>query len=263
MTLRDEVERALAAHVDAALAKALLDRHDELKQNYFLGKHGPAELEAGKFAEAGFRVLQSLTGGTICVTPIGTPLPKTPELLQNLAKLPSKDFDDSIRIHIPRVLQAVYDVRNRRGVGHLPGKINPNLADATLVMTACDWVLAELIRVVWTDDIEKAQSIVDALVQRRVPLVYDADGILRVLDTSLSYRNQALVLLYFKHPDWMEDAELQASLEYSNPSQFRNRDLRAMHKNRLIEFHGNGATARYKILPAGLREVEQLIRDKV
>ena len=53
---------------------------------------------------------------------------------------------DAIRLHIPRTLRLVYDIRNKRDVAHLGPDIDPNLQDSTLVVSALDWVLAEFIR---------------------------------------------------------------------------------------------------------------------
>ena len=63
-----------------------------------------------------------------------------------LQNLPSSAQPDSIRLHIPRALRMVYDIRNKRDAAHLANGIDPNLQDSTLVISVLDWVLAELIR---------------------------------------------------------------------------------------------------------------------
>ena len=58
----------------------------------------------------------------------------------------------------------VYDVRNNRDVAHLGADIDPNLMDATLVISILDWVLAELVRMYHKVSADEAQKIIDGLV---------------------------------------------------------------------------------------------------
>ena len=92
--------------------------------------------------------------------------------------------DRSLRILIPRVLLPLYEIRNNRGVGHVGGDVDPNFLDATAVYGMTSWVLAELIRVFHNVTTKEAQQTVDALVERKHPLVWQVEGIKRVLDLS-------------------------------------------------------------------------------
>lgn len=73
---------------------------------------------------------------------------------------------ESYRIHIPRVLATIYNIRNKRGVGHLGGDVNPNFADSTFIVTCVDWILAELVRVHYTCSLDEAQKMVDSIIIR-------------------------------------------------------------------------------------------------
>lgn len=48
--------------------------------------------------------------------------------------LESRTGSESARLTIPRLLVALYDVRNRRGVGHVSGDVSANHMDAELVL---------------------------------------------------------------------------------------------------------------------------------
>ncbi|MDD4876527.1 MAG: hypothetical protein PHQ86_05300 [Dehalococcoidales bacterium] len=146
-----------------------------------------------------------------------------------------KSKNDSFRIHIPRILLSVYNIRNKRGVGHLGGDVNPNLADATVITAAVDWILAELYRIFYTVSLNEAQEIVNGLVRRKIPLVWEINNIRRVLDPTISYRNQTLILLCSVYPSSLADDELVNCLEYSNPSRYRTNIIKNLHKDRLIE----------------------------
>lgn len=180
------------------LVDELREAYTELKEHFFLGKHRPAELEAGRFSEAVFRVLQWATGGLPDGTPY-TPLSKTlPRLDQEIERLknrPSK-YDKSLRVRIPRVLRSIYDVRSGRGVAHLSGEVDPNLADATLVSACADWTLAELLRLYHGVPLGEAQALVDGLVKRQVPLVEMFGDFPKVLRADLSNPKKTLLMLY-------------------------------------------------------------------
>ena len=103
------------------LVEEVLQAYAEAKRRYFLGDHRPQEVEGGRFSEAVFRVLQHACAGKF--TPVGKNLPKVDVLLttfENAAGQP-----DSIRLHIPRTLKLIYDIRNKRDVAHLGDGIDP------------------------------------------------------------------------------------------------------------------------------------------
>ena len=181
--------------IDAPLVDQLLRTHSELKNSYYLGKHKPSELEGGHFAEVIIRILQFVTTGTY--TPLGQSLSRLDAReVERYAQLSSATYNDSIRIHIPRAVFAIYGIRSRRGVGHVGGDVTPNLSDATFIVATCDWIMAELLRLYYTSTLEEAQQLVDTIVTRKVPLVQDFNGFLKVLDPTLSVPRQVLVLLY-------------------------------------------------------------------
>jgi hypothetical protein len=67
----------------------------------------------------------------------------------------------SIRIQIPRMLVALYEIRNNRGVGHVGGDVNPNHMDAVAVLAMSKWLVAELIRVLHDVDTQTATDLVE------------------------------------------------------------------------------------------------------
>jgi hypothetical protein len=89
------------------------------------------------------------------------------------------NYSDSIRLHIPRAIRVVYDIRNKRDAAHLADDIDPNLQDATLVISNLDWILAEFIRLYHNVSADEAQKIIEGLVARKVPVIEDFDGFLK------------------------------------------------------------------------------------
>jgi len=140
--MRALIQSQLSTSLDSRIVTELLDAHSEAKRNYYLGGLRLSEVEGGRFCEAAFRILEQITTGAF--TPLGTQI-NTEQLINRLSQIPNGAFHDSVRLHIPRALRLVYDIRNKRDAAHLADGIDPNLQDATLVINTIDWILAELL----------------------------------------------------------------------------------------------------------------------
>ncbi len=209
-----ELEKNLSQYIEKDLAERLIDRYSKLKQKYFLSQYESSQLNCAKFAEIVVRILEYITKGNY------TPFSKD-VVLDNLAKeleqIPKSKFQTSIRIHIPRILRSIYDIRSKRGVAHLD-EVNPNFMDATYVVSACDWIMAELMRLYHIDELEKAQKIVDSLVERKVPIIEEFDDDIKLLNISLSVPDKILTILYNKHPNYVATNDLKKWIKTKSKS---------------------------------------------
>lgn len=183
----------LYQNLDHKLVDELLSAYEESKRKFYLGQLRPNEVEGGRFCEAAFRLLELITTGTF--TQLGKQL-NTDALITQLAKLPSNKFSDSVRLHIPRSLRVVYDIRNKRDAAHLADSIDPNLQDATLVISILDWALAEFIRMYHSVSADEAQRIVENLVTRQAPAIQIFGNFPKVLNPNLKASDYVLLLLY-------------------------------------------------------------------
>jgi hypothetical protein len=165
----------------------------------------------------------------------------------------------SLKIQIPRVLVALYEIRNNRNVGHVGGEVDPNHMDAVCVLQMSKWLLAELVRIFHTCSVQEATAIVDALVEREVPLVWRVGERTRVLDANMSMKEKMLVLLHAS-AEPMQEQDLVASIEHSNPSVFRRDVLRAAHERRLVEYDEGKRLV--TISPLGIEAAEKLVADR-
>jgi hypothetical protein len=255
---RRTIETALSAALDPALAERLLDAHAEVRQRYVRGDLEPSELNAGKFCEAAFRILESLTKAG-SYTPLGQHL-NSDGIVASLEAQPRASFDDAVRVHIPRTLRAVYDVRNRRGAGHLSGGVSPNRMDAAYVIAACDWVLAELVRLYHGCRPEEAQSIVDDLVNRPVPLIWEEGATVRCLNPRLEAKEQIMAMLYARNRK-ASSRELQDWTEYTNTTRFRSSILGRLHRERFVEW--DRGQDQVSLTPLGSAYVEKNIQFEI
>lgn len=247
----EKITADLEAAFDATLTSALMRSYNGLREGYYLEKHESAVLQAGKFVEAAYRMLEYVWKGEY--TPIGAPLPNLALKLRELEKVEADKLHESYRIHIPRVLASIYNIRNKRGVGHLGGDVDPNHVDATLVIASADWTLAEFFRLHYRVSLKEAQQIVDGLAERPLLLVYKGESIRRVLNPSMTLKDQTLLLLAGEHPRATPVADLLRWLEPSDASDYRRRVLKPLHQARYVEYDGSTVT----ILPPGLRHVDE------
>jgi len=186
--IREGFEKRLPRQI----VSELLEAYGETKSNYYLNKFRPNEVEGGRFAEAVFRILEIHAFGNH--TPIGRQL-DTEGLITRLQNIPFGNQPESIRLHIPRTLRLIYDIRTKRDAAHLADGIDPNPQDATFVVAACDWVLAELVRLYHSVSSQEAQNIVDSIIERKSLVVQDFDGFLKTLNPLWGPKERILATL--------------------------------------------------------------------
>jgi hypothetical protein len=247
----------LFAGIPSGLVSPLLDSYQEISRNFRESRWEPAELNGGKLCEVVYTILRGHADGIF---------PKKPSKPKNmvdacnaLANAP-QSVSRSARIQIPRVLVALYEIRNNRGVGHVGGDVDANHMDAVLVLSMAKWVLSELIRIFHDLDTQTASDAVEALCDRTSPLVWQVAGKLRVLNPSLSMKEKSLALLYVSASP-VSESTLFDWVEYSNAAMFRREILTKMHKQKLIEYDKTATTVH--ISPLGIRHVEEKITLEV
>lgn len=249
--MKTAIRASLVAAYDAALVDELLTAYEEAKNNYYLGGLRLSAVEGGRFAEAAFRMLQQETTGKF--TALSKSLPRTDKLIDDLENLPSAAHPESVRLHIPRALRVVYDIRNKRDAAHLADKIDPNLQDATLVISTLDWILAEFVRLHHNVSADEAQKLVEELVTRVAPVVQDFGGFLKLLNPKLGATDQALVLLYQRGPTGAESKELEQWVHPKSRKNLRRTLYALVHAKAFVHQVGD----RYTITRSGQQDVER------
>ena len=236
----------------SGLRDPLLEEYQRILQSFSENRWLPSELSGGRFSEIVFTVIEGYKGGSY------PSVPKKPQDFAGSCRRLEQNthVPRSFQILIPRLLPALFEVRNNRGVGHVGGDVDPNYADAAFVVTSCSWILGELIRVFHEVSIFEAQSIVDSLAQRRIPVIWEGHGTRRVLQPNLKIQSQILLLLATSRNP-VPTSDLLQWIEYQNVGYFRTL-LRRMHSQRLVELFDDGECA--EILPPGIKEAAKIIR---
>jgi hypothetical protein len=246
-----EPELVLAG-IPSGLRDPLMAEYEKLLRHYGEMRWEPAELNGGKLCEVVYTILKGYVDGSF------PPKPAKPRNMVDACRAfeGAQCASRSIRLQIPRLLIALYEVRNGRSVGHVGGDVDPNHMDAGLVVSMSQWLMAELVRIFHAVTVEEATATVDNLVERRIPLLWRVGGRTRVLSATMSYRDKAFALLYGASGS-LKAKDIVDCIEYSNASVFRKMVLVPAHKAALIDF--DSKTDEVRLSPLGVRYVEQNI----
>jgi hypothetical protein len=245
---------ALLAALPTTIRGQLLDEFNKLVSEYHEARWESSEMSGGKLCEIVYTILLGHLSGSIPDKHEHGPRDLR-AALNNLEQDFPTSLGRSARIQIPRVMIGVYELRNNRGVGHAGGDVKPNHMDATYVVTAAKWVMAELIRLFHDVDPRDAQDAIEFLTDRELPIIWSINGKKRVLDTGLSKLAQTLLLLH--QTNKASDEDLFLWVEYSNFSMYRSKILNPGHKQRLWEY--DHTTRVVTLSSLGIAEAERLL----
>jgi len=214
------------------------------------GKWETVGTKAGKLCEVIYSILRGHVDGVLPAKPSkpGNMVAACTALEQADAK-----FGRPVRIQMPRMLIAVYELRNNRAIGHIDGDLDPNEMDGMFFLRAIKWLVAELVRVFHAVDVDEAAALVDAVSERSVPLIWKRAERIRVLNPKLAMPDKTLLVLY-DSPAGMKRAKLCGAVEHSNLTVFTKSVLQRLHKRAFVDFDRKADTA--TILPPGIAHVE-------
>jgi hypothetical protein len=220
----------------------LLGAYQQILRNYRERRWEPAELNGGKLCEAVYTVIRGRIDGSY------PPRARGPQnMIEACRALEREQWPErSIKIQIPKMLIALYEIRNQRGVGHNGAEVNPNHMDAIAVLYISKWLIAELVRVLHSLSTDEATELIDALVEREVQLVWSSGDVRRVLKPGL----------LLSQPEGVKETDLLKWIEHPSLARFRRDVLRPAHKARLIELDEQVGTVR--LLPPGVELAESL-----
>jgi hypothetical protein len=241
------LKEALCA-IPEGLRAPLIQQFEEMLFEYRAGRWETVGLKAGKISEIVYTILAGYVRGSYPAVPS-----KPKNMVDACQALEQANANRSVRIQIPRLLIAIYELRNNRAIGHIGGDVDPNHMDAELFLRAAKWLIAELVRVFARLDANQASDLIERITERSLPVVWEGAGVKRILKPSLSARDKALALAY-SSPNGVSSEALASWSGYGNLSRFRSSVLLGLHKEAFIHF--NKLTDVVTILLPGVRYVE-------
>lgn len=241
--------------VPTAFRSRIVAKYLDLRAAFATRDFDAVGLRAGVLCEILLRFLQhELTGSHIA---FGTKINNFADECRKLEGLPKTAGDESLKLIVPKALLFMYTMRNKRGVGHAASDVDANEIDAATYMRVADWCVCDLVRLYHSVSLEEAQDILNAISTRQLPEVWNVAGKRRVLEPSLSYKDQVLLLLHGDEETGVASEDLFMWVEHPRERDFKASVLRLLHKARFIEF--SEADQMVILSPTGAREVEDRI----
>lgn len=252
--MASELEKALSAIPDGLL-HPLIEQYQEALDASRSGRWETVGLKAGKICEIIFTIVDGYTTGSYATKPTK---PKNMfDACSRLTKLDSSKFPRSVRLQIPRMICAVYELRNNRDIGHIGGDVVPNEMDGQFFLQSIKWLIAEIVRVFHQTQPEHAKALVDAVTIKSNSLIWESEDKIRVLKNSLRASDKSLIILYHIS-NKIEVKKLKEHVEYRNTTEF-SKILSELHRKKYIEYDKKNRTV--EILPPGIDYVEGNLLD--
>jgi hypothetical protein len=238
----------------AGLRDDLVGAYSDIVKNYAERRWEPASLNGGKLCEAAYSIARGMVDGAF---PARAAKPRNiVDACKELEK--ASGHPRALRIQIPRMIVALYEIRSNRGVGHAGGDVDPNEMDATAVLYMSKWLMAELVRILHTLSTSEATEIVEALIERQVALVWTSGDKKRVLRRGLTWKQNTLLLLMTETGP-VQETDLLRWIEHKSLAAYRRDVLRPGHKDRLWEYSEDERTI--TLLTPGIEAAEAIVRE--
>lgn len=237
-------------HLPQCLRAELMNEYAKITKNFARSHWEAAELNGGRFCEVVYSVLRGYVDG--CYPATASKPKNFPRACEDLGQAEKSKFPQSIRIGVPRVLVGLYEIRNNRGVGHVGGDVDATHMDATFVLHAVQWVMAELVRIFHDTSVKTATETVEVLAERTLPLIWEVNGRRRILEPSMPLADKTLLLLYGA-TSGMSVTELAVNIKHRRLRDYR-KTVRSLDDGVLVEY--DEESDRVQISPRGERQVE-------
>lgn len=258
--MTDQFDQVFAS-VPKQLREHVKEHFEKIRHDHALGRYESSELNGGKMCEAVLPVLEWFVKSQGVAIP-GKSTTSFDIRIRRIMGLSCDDLLESFRLNVPDILLSLYRIRSKRGVAHVNGDVDPNYMDSSYVVAAANWIMAELVRVLYSVTLEEATRLVDRITTKRIPLVWEIGDRKRVISPpgkNLDAKQKVLALLYNEYPESIDDEKLLLWTRYSlrNRKRFMSNVLGALDKCDQVDY--DKESGKVNILPPGMIYVEENI----
>ncbi|WP_149587442.1 hypothetical protein [Tabrizicola flagellatus] len=232
------------------LRDPLIEEFQQALDEYRAADWEKVGLKAGKFCEIAFCICHGHATGKYPASP--SKPGNFPQACRDLEQY-NATRGRSLCMQVPKVLAALYELRNNRAIGHISAEISANHMDAELFLRGLKWVMGEMVRNYSQLALHESHAIVEAVTARSFHMVWSSGNVRRVLEPAKTAGQKVLILLYAEGKP-VEVPTLQTWVEYKNGTDFKRKVLKPLHAKKLIEF--DERTQLVQILPPGQVHVE-------
>lgn len=238
--------------IPAVLRDPLIEEFEQALDEYRAADWEKVGLKAGKFCEIAYCVCAAHAIGTYAASP--SKPGNFPQACRDLEQHNSTK-GRSLCMQVPKVLAALYELRNNRAIGHVSADISPNHMDAELFLRGMKWIMGEFVRNYSQLPLNNSHAVVEAVTARAFHMVWSSGDARRVLEPAKTAGDKVMILLYAEGKP-VAVSHLQTWVEYRNGTDFKRRVIKALHKKALVHYDEKAATV--QILPPGQAHVENV-----
>ena len=234
--------------INPTLVKELLFEFEKAKSYHWLGDVTKTLIHSARFSEICIACLNHISEPSIR---IDLNKIKFGKFYEKLLKLPkSSPREEVLYLAIPHVLKAIYTIRSKKRVAHIK-MTNADLIDAEFAITACNWVMSQLIILYFKVSFEDAIGLTNSIMERKIPTIEQfEDDEMMILKKGLKF-NEELLLILYQFPKRMARKELNSILK-PKKSSYISTYLNWLYKEKLIHLNKEGAI----INKNGIKEIE-------
>lgn len=237
--------------IPAGLRDPLIEEFNQALDEYRAADWEKVGLKAGKFCEIAFCICEGHATGSYAAIP--SKPSNFPQACQRLEQH-NGTKGRSLCMQVPKVLAALYELRNNRAIGHVSAEVSPNHMDAEFFLRGMKWVMGEFVRNYSQLPLNDSHAVVEAVTARSFHMVWASGNVRRVLEPAKTAGDKVMILLYAEAKP-VTVAQLQAWVEYKNGTDFKRKVIKALHKKAWVQYDEKAATV--QILPPGQSHVEK------
>mgnify|MGYP005630915553 CR=1 FL=1 len=243
-----QVAEILTSALDPSIVYSMLGNYYELINKFKVGNYREALMYAGRFSEDVLRLLWLIVEGEN--------LSQVYNLKRICDKLTSRNnIDSSLKCLAWIAYYVIYTIRSKRNAVHV-NPLNPVIMDMFLVITASNWILCELVRLIGKDLArETFYNLMFHLFSTPSPLIENVDRRTVILEP-LGCKNEVLLILS-RNPQGLCTSEIITLLkDYYGRSTIYNAINQLVRDRMIVEI----SKGKYKLTSKGIRFALELMR---
>jgi len=254
VTYQKFIQELIKEGIDKTIVDKLIDEYRVVKREHLLGDDEKVILHSAKVSDLTLALIKnSVSGTTVDVNNI-----HFNQFLEEIRKYPKLSAEDVIlTLAIPRVAKSIYTIRSKKDVAHVK-TVDPSFIDSSYCVSACDWILSELVLLFFKDDPNEASELINSILEKKVPTIEEfEDGSILVLRQDLIKTQEIMLVLYHFYPKRLTRTDLSKNVGSSLP--YVTVRLHGLETQKYV----HRTKAGYKLTRLGIKAVEDEILTNV
>lgn len=254
VTYEKFAKELVARGIDKTIVDKLIEEYRIVKREHLLGDDEKVILHSAKVSDLILALIKNEVSGKV----LDVNNLHFNKLLEEVMKYSKSSAEEVIlTLAIPRVAESIYTIRSKKNVAHVK-TIDPSFIDSSYCVSACDWMLCELVLLFFKADANEANELINSILKKKVPTIEEFEnGSIVILLKDLSVAQEIMFALYHYYPKRITNTNLTKSIKSDNRA-YINRLLNKLENQKFIHQTHKG----YKLTKLGIKYVDDEILIK-